>query len=255
MNNNSNRLLMSLLLSAAIGMVAFSGTRRAAQGAQNVVVTNSTSQAIPVKPGGTFDVTVANSIGQPLPVKQNGNWYMGLSGVPNIHVANNSSAPIPSSITNSSSNPIPSTITNPTSSPVPISDRDDQGRNAYSSLYTGSVAAYETNAEIGFPSAPVGKRLIVTHCSVQSQGNAPDLPCNWAMIQVISPLGGGGSQHFFALSYPPGESMLTMGSTDCFIPVDLDQSGSVTVNRPSTGDISNPVSFVIQVEGYTVSVP
>lgn len=92
---NNNRFLSAILLISAVVLVAYSGTRR--QGpptTQSVLVTNATTQAVPVKNGSTpLNVTVGNTIGQPLPVKQNGNWYVGLLGYPKVQVVNAATTP------------------------------------------------------------------------------------------------------------------------------------------------------------------
>lgn len=71
MQNNSNRLMAGFLLLAMFGVIALAGSRAAAkvQGTQNVLVTNTSAQQVPVllparpSAGAAYIVSVANTPG------------------------------------------------------------------------------------------------------------------------------------------------------------------------------------------------
>lgn len=59
--NKSNRLAVTLFLIAVFTLVALAGRQAPTTAAQNVLVTNSTAQAVPVKAATSFPVDVVNT--------------------------------------------------------------------------------------------------------------------------------------------------------------------------------------------------
>lgn len=243
MTTTTNRVLTALLLATMLGMIGLAGTHRGAvQGAQSVLVTNAASAAVPVKNGSTpFNVTVANTIGQPVPVKQNGNWYVGLSGVPNIHVANTAGSPVFSSITNGSSNP------------VPVKGVDDPGRTPFEMAISMDIAVSSSSASEAIPPVPAGQRLVITHISASSSCTSPSQPAGYVFINDLT--NSANVYHFDILAYPPGENEGTVGSQDCFIVLNPGDAASIAAERPYSSDLTYYAPVNGAIEGYYISNP
>jgi hypothetical protein len=80
-----HRIGVSLFLVAAFAIITLAGTRSASQAASNVLVTNTTSQAVPVAVQGTPNVRSL----------QGGTWSVYLLGSPTLRINNAPSAPVP----------------------------------------------------------------------------------------------------------------------------------------------------------------
>ena len=229
---NPNKLLTVILLTTAVAIVGYTGTRgQSPQAPQNVLVANSTTQAVPVKNGSTpFNVTVANTIGQALPVKQSGSWYVGLSGVPNIHVANSSSQP------------------------VPTTNRDEEGRHCFNYPIESFIGTNAYSAQVALPAVPSGQRLIITHLDAFCQALDGDLDPGEIFL-TINPPTNIYDRFFFALNSIQNEPTISIGSLDCFIQANAGDSGSVFIQRPSASSANSSLYFHVDVQGYFVSLP
>lgn len=243
MTVTSNRILTVILLVAMLGVIALAGNgRQAPQSSQDVFVTNATSAAVPVKNGSApFDVTVANTIGQPLPVKENGNWYVGLTGVPNVHVANTSSSPVLSSITNTAS------------SPVPTQNRDEQGRNYLNQQFAGALTSPSNSTDVNVPAPQSGKRMVVTHISCFSNCSPGDMPANSVILDDTS--GAGFADHYVGLTQLANDADTAEGNSDCFFILNAGDTVSLVAALPRTASNANSASFTVQLEGYYLNVP
>lgn len=231
-NNNANRALTIVLLAAMLGVIALAGVRRQApQGSSNVLVTNTASQAVPVKNGTTpFNVTVANTIGQPVPVRENGSWYVAMTGVPNVHVANTGASPVLTKAT------------------------DEEGRNAFIWVVNDSIPANSGVNSETLPAVQTGQRLIVTHIGVRSVAQGQDIPASYGFLEKST----GGNfvgNHSFGFTVPAGASQISIANLDCFFPINAGDVAYIGIERSDIANAGSALSYTIEVEGYYVSVP
>lgn len=187
---------------------------------------------MPVKPGSTpFNVTVGNTIGQPVPVKQNGNWYVGLSGVPNIHIANNNT------------------------SPIPTTNRDEQGRNAFCEVISDSIQQGSGAQTDTLPAVQSGQRLIITHIGVYSVAGGSDIPASYGFLGKYPAGGSNTGSHAFGFTVPAGSSQVSIADLDCFLPINSSEVSYVTIQRADTAVGNSAMAYTIELEGYYVSLP
>jgi hypothetical protein len=85
MKQFSHRSSVSLFLLATFAIITFAGSRSASQAASNVLVTNTTSQPVPVALQGTPNVRAL----------QGGTWSVYLLGSPTLRINNAVTAPVP----------------------------------------------------------------------------------------------------------------------------------------------------------------
>ena len=130
-------------------------------------------------------VTGTTTVSGTVAATQSGLWSVGITGTPNVNVAN------------------------PATAPALFLNVNDPGRIPYQSFAVGPNTCSNL-CEIIFPAVPDGHRLVIQHVSVNSQISTAS-----AVVQVVV-AGGNGANSFFLVT-PQGNS--TLGFVDADQPV------------------------------------
>lgn len=253
MNNAPNRWIASLFLAGMLAIIAFGGSRAARQAPQgsNVIVSNATTQPVPIsvqgtptvkaQPYGTYNVQVAGTptvhaeqagaynvqlVGNPtVAATQSGSYYTHLVGVSPVSVGNTSA------------------------NPVPVQEQTPSYFSAFQTFVQVAMAVGNPNASATAYTVPVGMRFVVESVSAYSTSSAGNQAVE-AVIQIP------GKAYVYIPLTPTGlsgDSFANLSGSPLLV-ADAGQAVSVATYRALANDGDGSVTTV-QLAGHLVADP
>lgn len=274
----SNRIITSISLIAGFALVAVGRQAVVPNTATNVLVTNTSTQAVPTAVVNTPNVHsyITNTTANPVPVSAPTALPTSVVNTPNVHanITNTQASPVNSFVTNSASFPVNSYITNSTASPVnanitnsslnanisnpasaPAMTELAGEHNVYQQRVEVdvSVANAANNYQLGTGSA--SQRLVIDWVGGFSSTSSNGDYCTLAEIEVL-PYGGGSvlAQLDLPMSGVPGQPTLSAGSMQTHLTLEPGQSMYIIAQRGWSYTTGTAAAF-ITIQGHYVNVP